>query len=89
MLQILESVDLVHVDPEAVEVGAPLDEPGIDPALHDKVLDQVADFVVGERGDHRGREAEAFPEAAGHVVLAAALPGAEAAGGPDTALAGV
>ena len=62
---------------------------GVHAALQDQVLEQPADLVVGERGDHRGAQAEAAPQAAGDVVLAAALPGPERAGGADPALARV
>ena len=44
------------------------------PAGEDQVLDQPPDLVVGERGDHRRAQAEAAAQAAGDVVLAAALP---------------
>ncbi len=74
---------------EAIEVGAPLDEVGIDAALHDEVFDEVADFVFGEGGDDGGFEAEAFAEATGDVVFAAAFPGAELAGGADAAFTGI
>ena len=74
--------------PDAV-VGHPADERGVDAALQDEVLDQAADLVVGQRGDDRGAQAEAAAQAAGDVVLAAALPDVERARGADAALAGV
>ena len=43
-------------------------------ALIHQVLDQASDRVVGERGDDGGLQTEAATEAAGHVVLTAALP---------------
>ena len=42
-------------------VLAPLDEIGGDPALHDEVLDQMADLIV----DQRGADGGALPQAAG------------------------
>ena len=51
-----------------------------------EVLDEVADLVVGQRGDHAGAQAEDLAHAAGHVVLTAALPRLEAAGGADPPL---
>ena len=61
----------------------------VDAALEDEVLEQPADLVVGERGHDRGAQAEAAPEPAGDVVLAAALPRLEPAGGADPPLARV
>ena len=58
-------------------------------ALVDEVLDEPAHRVVDEGRHHRGVEAEAALEAAGHVVLAAAFPDLEGARGVDAALAGV
>ena len=49
----------------------------------------MADLVVDEGGDDGGFQAEAFAEAAGGVVLAAALPDLELAGGADASLAGI
>ena len=59
-------------------VGHPADVRDVDAALEHQVLDEPADRVVGERGDDRGAQAEAPAQPAGDVVLAAALPGAEA-----------
>ena len=70
-------------------VRHPADERGVDAALQDEVLDEPADLVVGERGDDGGAQAEAAAQAAGDVVLAAALPDLEGAGGADAALARV
>jgi hypothetical protein len=70
-------------------VLAPLDEVGRDAALHDEVLDEVPDLVVDEGGADGRFQAEAFAEAAGGVVLAAALPDLEFAGGADATLAGI
>ena len=66
-------------------VVAPLDELRVDAALEDEVFDEAADLVVRERGDDRGAEAERAAQATGDVVLAAALPGGELAGGADAA----
>ena len=79
---------VAHVAADAV-VRAPLDEIRGDAALHDEILDQVADFVIDEGGDDGGLVAEAFPQAARGVVLAAAFPGGEMAGGADAAFAGI
>ena len=49
----------------------------LDAALQHQVLDEAADRVVGERRDDGGRQAEAAPQPARDVVLAAALPGLE------------
>ena len=70
-------------------IGAPEDEVGGDAALQDEIFEQVADIVVDKRGADGGAQAEAFAEAAGDVVLAAALPDFEFAGGADAALAGI
>ena len=48
------------------------------PPCRIEVLEQPADLVVGEGGDDAGAQAEAAAQAAGDVVLAAALPGPEA-----------
>ena len=58
-------------------------------ALHDEVFEEVADLVLGERAHKTRAEPEAFAEAARHVVLAAAFPSAERAGGSDAVVAGV
>ena len=70
-------------------VGHPAHQRGVDAALEHEVLDQPADLVVGERGHDRGPQAEAAAQPAGDVVLAAALPGPEGAGGADAPLARV
>ncbi len=54
-------------------VFAPFDEVRVHAALHDEVLDQMADFVVHKRGDHGGFVAETFVQAARSVVFAAAF----------------
>jgi len=49
----------------------------------------MADLVIDQRGADGGFVAEAFAQAAGGVVLAAAFPGGEGAGGADATLAGI
>ncbi len=74
--------------PDAV-VGHPADVGRVDAPLVDEVLEEVAHRVVHEGGDHRGALPEAAFEATGHVVLPAALPRPELAGGVDAEVAGV
>ncbi len=81
---------------EAVAHGAadaivrnPADKRSVHAAFEDEVLDETADGIVGERGGHGGAQAEAAAQAAGHVVLAAALPHVEVARGVDAHLAGI
>ena len=74
--------------PDAV-VGRPTDEPSIDAALQDEVLDQAPDVVVAEGRGDRGAQAEAAVQASGDVVLAAALPHTKRARGVDPLLARV
>ena len=61
----------------------------VDATLEDQVLEQPSDGVVGERRHDRGAKAEAAPQPAGHVVLAAALGHGERAGRRDAPVAGV
>ena len=76
------------VAPDPVE--RPPDHAGhVHPALHDAVLDQPADVVVRQGGDHARPEAEGFPEGAHDVVLAAAFPHLEASRRAHPAGAGV
>lgn len=70
-------------------VGHPFDEAGIDTALEDEVLDEAANFVIGEGGEDAGAMREATAQAADHIVFAPAFPGGELAGGADSALAGI
>jgi hypothetical protein len=79
---------VAHGAADAVVLG-PLEMGQVDAALKHQVLDEAAHGVVHESGDDRGPEAEAAPQAAGHVVLAAAFPDLEAARGVDAALAGI
>ena len=79
---------VAHGAADAV-VGDPLEQGGVDAALEDEVFDEAADGVLSERGSDGGAQAEAAAQAAGHVVLAAAFPNGEVAGGVDAALAGV
>ena len=69
--------------------GHPADERRVDAALQDEVLEQPADLVVDERGDDGSAQPEAAPQPARDVVLAAALPDAERAGGAHPPLAGI
>jgi hypothetical protein len=76
--------------PSAVTLtGVFADHRGVDPALEDQVLDEASDRVVRQGGDHAGAQSEAAAQTAYDVVLAAALPHLEAAGGADAALTGV
>ena len=77
----LVAADAVVLDPAQVRQ--------IDAPLQHQILDQPADRVVGQRGDDRGAQPEAAAQAARDVVLAAALPRGEAAGGVDAPLAGI
>ncbi len=61
----------------------------VNAALEDQVFDEPAHGVVGERRHYRRAQAEAPAEAAGHVVLATALPDAERPCRRDTAIAGI
>src|SRR5205823_4766378 len=70
-------------------VLAPPDEIRGDSALHDEILDQVADLVVDEGGADGGLVTEAFPQAARRVVFPATLPDREMPGGADAPLAGI
>ncbi len=85
----LGKVDAVAADPADAVGLFPVDEVGVHAPLLDEVLHQPADLVVGKGGDHGGVHAEALVQAADDVIFAAALPGAEGAGGTDTALAGI
>ena len=49
----------------------------------------MADFIVDEGGADGGFQAEAFAEAAGDVVFAAAFPGLKGARCADASLAGI
>ncbi len=71
---------------DAVERN-PFDERRVDAALHDEIFDETADWIVGERRDDGGAFAEAFAEAAGDVVFAAAFPDVEGARRMDAAFA--
>ena len=73
---------------DAVE-GRPLDVGEIDAALQHQVFQQAADIVLDDGGDHGGAQAEAAAQTADDVVLAAAFPDLEAAGGAYAAFAGI
>ena len=70
-------------------IFAPFDKFGIHAALHDKIFDQVADFVVHQGGADSGAKTEAFAKSSRCVVFAAALPSCELAGSSYAALAGI
>src|SRR6185369_6632402 len=78
----LGEVEPVTGDPANPVVADPADQRRVDPALQDEILDQAADLVVHQRGHHGRAQPEATAQPAGHVVLAAALPDGELAGGP-------
>ncbi len=85
----LEEVDAIAGgSTDAVEV-APSDEGGVDAALQDQIFDKAADGVIDERCGDRGAEAEAAAQAAGDVVLAAALPDVEVTCADDALFAGI
>src|SRR5689334_900845 len=74
-----------HLSPDAVVVTP--DDAGIDAALENQILDEPADWVVGERSDNSSAEPETAPEAARDVVLSSTLPGAKASSGVDPRVA--
>src|SRR5579859_6694550 len=74
--------------PDAV-IGFPENEVGGDPALHDEIFDEVADFIVHERRAHRRLQPKTFAQSACNVVFAAPLPNLEFTGRTDTPFAGV
>ncbi len=55
-------------------VRAPLDEVGADAALHDEIFDEMADFVVHERGADGGFESETFAQARARCCIRRRLP---------------
>ena len=77
---------VADLTPHAV-VRDPLDEGDVHAALQHEILDEAADRIVRERRDRARPEAEAAAESARHVVLAAAFPHVELAGGMDAARA--
>ena len=72
--------------PHAV-IRNPLDEGDVHAALEHEILNETADRIIRERRDRARAEAEAAAESARHVVLAAAFPHIELAGGMDAARA--
>ena len=70
-------------------VLAPFDELGVHPALHDEILDEVADFIIDEGGADSCSQAEAFAQSARGVVFAAAFPCGELTRRADAAFTGV
>src|SRR5271154_5307718 len=79
---------VAHAAADAV-VFAPLDEVRVHAALHDEILDEMADLVVHERGADGGFVAETFAQAARGVVFATAFPRGEMPRGADASFAGV
>ena len=79
---------VAHLAADTV-VGDPAHVRLVDAALEHQVLDEPADRVVGQRRDDRGPQPEAAAQAAGDVVLAAALADLETPRGGDAALAGI
>src|SRR5450756_1869231 len=79
---------VAHAAADAV-VLAPFDEVGADATLHDEIFDEMADFVVHERGTDGGFVAEAFPQTARGIVFATAFPRGERARGANASLTGV
>ena len=79
---------VAHLAADAV-IGHPLDHGGVHAALENQVLHQIAHVVLGKSCHDAGLHAEAAAQAAGHVVLAAALPDVEAARRAHAGLAGI
>src|SRR5207302_8464610 len=77
---------VAHHAAHAVERDPP-DEPGINAALQNEILDQPAHVVVGKGGGDGGFHAEAAAQSSGDVVFAAAFPDFEFAGAADAAFA--
>src|SRR6185436_17841411 len=77
---------VAHGAPDAVGRHPP-DQGRIHPSLKHQILEQEAHLVANDGGDHRRPLTEATPQTTGHVVLAAAFPHPELAGGADPALA--
>ena len=75
----LGEVQAVAHRPADAVVGRPAHVALVDAAAQDELFDQATDGVVGERAHHGGAQAEAAPQAARHVVFAAALVDAERA----------
>ena len=79
---------VAHGAADAV-ILAPFDEIRAHAALHDEVLDEMADLIVDERGADRGFQPEAFAQSSRGVVFAAAFPGGELARRAHAPLAGI
>src|ERR1051326_7796430 len=68
---------------------APADAVIGDPALQHQIFDESSNGIVEERGDDGGAHAEAAPQAARDVVLAAAFPCLKGARRGDASVAGI
>src|SRR5262249_5053833 len=79
---------IAHAATDAV-VGNPAEVTRIDATLQDEVFQQPSDFVLREGGEHARAHAKTSAQSAGHVVLAAALPGGELARGAHAGFSGV
>src|SRR6185437_16208599 len=69
--------------------GNPAEKGRVDAALEDAVFDEATDGVVSQCSGDGGAQAKAAAETTGDVILAAALPDCEVAGGVNAALTGV
>ena len=77
---------VAHGSADAV-VGQPAHEARVDAPLQDEILEKEADVIGRERRDHCRSHTEASAQAAGDVVLAAALPHPERSRGSHAVLA--
>ena len=68
---------------------APLDVIHIHAALHDKILHQPTDLIIGESGDNARLQTETTPKTTRHVIFAAAFPHIEIPSRAHTAIAGI
>ena len=64
----------------------PLDQRCIHTALQNEILHQHAHFIIRKSSDHARLHAKASAQAAHHIVLSAALPGAKLPCRPDPSL---
>ena len=77
-----------RVSPQAI-IRYPAHIAHIYSALENQVFEQVADFIVGNSGNHRRAHSETSFQSAGDVVFTSTFPDPEIAGGADTHVAGV
>ena len=78
-----------NIPEKIAEIVKPADQGGIYPALEDQILQQVTHLILCKSSDHAGAHSKAAAQPAGHIILAAALPGTEGAGSLDPSLARV